>query len=102
MDLTSINVNDFTSITGKGIRGTVDGNTYYVGSPVLFKELLASQFTDSIHRQVSDLQLKGKTAMLFGTNQNLISIVAVADEVRSSSQHVIKRLHELGIEKLLC
>ncbi|CCO11808.2 heavy metal translocating P-type ATPase [Carnobacterium maltaromaticum] len=101
MDLTSINVNDFTSITGKGIRGTVDGNTYYVGSPVLFKELLTSQFTDSIHRQVSDLQLKGKTAMLFGTNQNLISIVAVADEVRSSSQHVIKRLHELGIEKTI-
>ncbi len=101
MDLTSINVNDFTSITGKGIRGTVDGNTYYVGSPVLFKELLASQFTDSIHRQVSDLQLKGKTAMLFGTNQKLISIVAVADEVRSSSQHVIKRLHELGIEKTI-
>ncbi|HCQ5127217.1 TPA: cadmium-translocating P-type ATPase [Listeria monocytogenes] len=101
MDLTSINVNDFTSITGKGIRGTVDGNTYYVGSPVLFKELLASQFADSIHRQVSDLQLKGKTAMLFGTNQKLISIVAVADEVRSSSQHVIKRLHELGIEKTI-
>lgn len=101
MDLTSINVNDFTSITGKGIRGTVDGNTYYVGSPVLFKELLASQFTDSIHRQVSFLQLKGKTAMLFGTNQKLISIVAVADEVRSSSQHVIKRLHELGIEKTI-
>ncbi|EJF7699566.1 cadmium-translocating P-type ATPase [Listeria monocytogenes] len=101
MDLTSINVNDFTSITGKGIRGTVDGNTYYVGSPVLFKELLASQFNDSIHRQVSDLQLKGKTAMLFGTNQKLISIVAVADEVRSSSQHVIKRLHELGIEKTI-
>ncbi|EAH1028929.1 cadmium-translocating P-type ATPase [Listeria monocytogenes] len=101
MDLTSINVNDFTSITGKGIRGTVDGNTYYVGSPVLFKELLASQFTDSIHRQVSDLQLKGKTAMLFGTNQKLISIVAVADEVRSSSKHVIKRLHELGIEKTI-
>ena len=101
MDLTSINVNDFTSITGKGIRGTVDGNTYYVGSPVLFKELLTSQFTDSIHRQVSNLQLKGKTAMLFGTNQKLISIVAVADEVRSSSQHVIKRLHELGIEKTI-
>ncbi|MCR6446585.1 HAD-IC family P-type ATPase, partial [Listeria monocytogenes] len=49
----------------------------------------------------SDLQLKGKTAMLFGTNQKLISIVAVADEVRSSSQHVIKRLHELGIEKTI-
>ncbi|MFO7197334.1 HAD family hydrolase, partial [Enterococcus faecium] len=47
------------------------------------------------------LQLKGKTAMLFGTNQKLISIVAVADEVRSSSQHVIKRLHELGIEKTI-
>ncbi|MFI4810153.1 HAD-IC family P-type ATPase, partial [Listeria monocytogenes] len=44
---------------------------------------------------------KGKTAMLFGTNQKLISIVAVADEVRSSSQHVIKRLHELGIEKTI-
>ncbi len=32
-----VRVKDFTSITGRGIQGNIDGTTYYIGSPRLFK-----------------------------------------------------------------
>ena len=35
--------------------------------------------------------------MLFGTESNILAIIAVADEVRESSKEVIAQLHKLGI-----
>ncbi len=37
----SLAIEEFSSITGKGIQGLVNGETYYVGSPVLFEEMIA-------------------------------------------------------------
>ena len=92
----SISVHNFTSITGKGIRGDIEGVTYLVGSPKLFLDDL----TDSqvISEAYLKLQQEGKTAMLFGTKEEVLAVIAVADEVRESSKTVISKLHDLGIK----
>lgn len=51
-------VEDFASLTGKGIKGTVQGKTVYVGSTKLFKELLT--IDESLERLFIDLQNEGK------------------------------------------
>jgi len=92
-------VEDFTSITGKGVKGTINGVTYYIGSPKLFIERPDFNF---IHGPVvADLQSEGKTAMMIGTEKEVIGIIAVADEVRESSNEVIQKLHQLGIDKTI-
>ncbi|MBM7634414.1 heavy metal translocating P-type ATPase [Geomicrobium sediminis] len=97
---TDVLVEDFSSITGKGIKGKVNGITYYVGSPNLFKELLsASTFNKGLEQDVTTLQEQGKTAMLIGTDAKILAIIAVADEVRESSKDVIQKLHKAGIKK---
>lgn len=96
-----ITVEDFSSITGKGIKGTVDGVTYYIGSPKLFKELSPSIFNETLEKQVTSLQNQGKTAMVFGTENEILAVVAVADEVRESSKDVIQKLHQLGVNKTI-
>src|SRR5699024_6889840 len=45
-----------------------------------------------------ELQNKGKTVMVVGTENELLADIAVADEVRESSKEVIQKLHQLGIE----
>ncbi|WP_066189899.1 heavy metal translocating P-type ATPase [Gracilibacillus timonensis] len=94
-------VDDFSSITGKGIKGTVDGKTYYIGSPKLFKELSNSSFDNNLEEKVTALQNQGKTAMVFGTDKEILAIIAVADEVRESSKEVIQKLHQLGIKNTI-
>nr|WP_285846008.1 heavy metal translocating P-type ATPase [Metabacillus idriensis] len=101
IDYKSIQVEEFTSITGRGIKGMINGISYYIGSPKLFDELLPGKIPNDVKERVLTLQNQGKTVMVIGTNTALLSILAVADEVRESSHSVIKRLHELGIKKTI-
>ncbi len=94
-------VEDFSSITGKGITGKVNGTSYYIGSPKLFKELTISNFDKNLEETVTILQNQGKTAMVIGTKKEVLGIIAVADEVRESSKEVIQKLHQLGIKKTI-
>ena len=94
-----IPVEDFSSITGKGIRGKINDEMYYVGSPALFEEIQASNFSNTIESDVKTLQEQGKTVMVAGTENTVQAIIAVADEVRESSKDVIQKLHQAGIEK---
>ena len=97
----SVLVEDFSSITGKGIKGTVEGITYYIGSPTLFTELGAASADKNLEQNVTALQNQGKTAMIIGTEQNILAVIAVADEVRDSSKEVIQKLHDMGIKKTI-
>ncbi|MFB1100441.1 heavy metal translocating P-type ATPase [Terribacillus sp. JSM ZJ617] len=96
-----IQVEDFSSITGKGIKGIVNGITYYIGSPKLFKELLTTGFDKDLEKNVATLQNQGKTAMIIGTEKEILGVIAVADEVRESSKEIIQKLHQLGIKKTI-
>src|SRR5690625_1290798 len=95
----NVQVEDFTSIIGRGIKGVVNGTTYYIGSPRLFKELNVSDFSQEFEVKVRNLQNQGKTAMIIGTEQTILGVIAVADEVRETSKNVIQKLHQLGIKR---
>lgn len=94
-------VDDFSSITGKGIKGTINGTSYFIGNPKLFKELETAQFSVDQEQVVLTLQNQGKTAMVVGTENEIIAVIAVADEVRESSKDIIHKLHQLGIKKTI-
>lgn len=95
-----IQVVDFSAITGKGIKGKVDGITYYIGSPKLFHDL-SSTLNKILEKELNALQVQGKTAMVVGTETEILAIIAVADEVRESSKEVIEKLHKAGIQETI-
>ena len=92
----SIVVHHFTSVTGKGVQGEIEGLTYSVGSPTFFENILAKNPT--MIETCQTLQQQGKTVMLLGTNEEILAVIAVADELRDSSASAITKLHHLGIE----
>ncbi|MBU6081261.1 heavy metal translocating P-type ATPase [Allobacillus halotolerans] len=99
VDYEKISVDHFTSLTGKGIQGDIDGVTYYVGSPSLFNEV--STLDAGVNDKIKTLQNEGKTVVVAGTKEKVQVILAVADEVREASQNVIQKLHREGIEKTI-
>jgi Zn2+/Cd2+-exporting ATPase len=101
LDYQSVDIHDFSSITGKGIKGNINGETYFVGSPNLFDEILAGGISSELKKKVEALQNQGKTVMVAGTSTKITALIAVADEVRENSQKVIQKLHSLGIEKTI-
>lgn len=94
-------VEDFQSITGKGIKAKIGGQLYYVGSPSLFEEVLTNRFSTELKAEITALQSTGKTVMLVGNEQEIFLMIAVADEIRESTCDVIHKLSELGIEKTI-
>lgn len=91
---------EFSSITGKGVKGRIGGQLYFIGSPKLFAELHESTESQTEIR-IDELQKQGKTVMVLGTETKVMALIAVADEVRDSSKDVIQHLHELGIKKTI-
>lgn len=96
----SLEVEEFQSITGKGVKAKVQGNLYYIGNPKLFDELQGT-IGQEIAKQIEELQKQGKTVMVLGTSEHILALIAVADEVRDSSKNVIKELHDIGIQKTI-
>jgi Zn2+/Cd2+-exporting ATPase len=97
----TLTIEEFSSITGKGIKGKINDKMYYVGSPNLFDEILTNCIPSNLKATISELQNQGKTVMVAGTDTEILGLLAVADEVRGNSKSVIKKLHSLGIQKTI-
>ncbi|HLS60998.1 MAG TPA: heavy metal translocating P-type ATPase [Virgibacillus sp.] len=96
---TDYQAENFQSITGKGATASVQDTAYFIGNPRLFEEMLS--IPEIIEQQIMTLQTEGKTVMLLGTNNHIEALIAVADQLRTSSKSVIEKLHELGIKKTM-
>ena len=96
VDYKSIQIEDFQSITGKGLTGIHQNIRYYIGSPKLFSASVIEE--TAVKVQYRQFQEQGKTAMYFGTDEQILGVIADADEVRDSSAAVISELHKLSIE----
>lgn len=86
---------NFTSVTGKGIRCFIDGKEILIGT----RKLLAEQGIDlsAAEDQVRGLEDAGKTAMLLSVDDTLVAILAVADTIKESSAWAVKQLADMGI-----
>ncbi|MDP1421764.1 heavy metal translocating P-type ATPase [Peribacillus simplex] len=101
VDYHSLLVEDFTAITGKGIKGKINQGIYYIGKPHLFEEEAGIVFSDDVLKLISGFQNAGKTVMVLGDQVKLLALIAVSDEIRESSKEAIRKLHALGIEKTI-
>lgn len=99
LNFNEVSVEEFQSLSGKGLKAKVNNEMYYVGSPNLFDEILSNNIDQAIKEQISTLQTQGKTVMILGTAHAILGMIAVADQLRESSKEVIRKLHQLGIEK---
>jgi Cd2+/Zn2+-exporting ATPase len=90
-----IPITAFASITGKGIRAVVNGESIYVGNHRLAHDL--NVCSDLIESQLEALESDGKTAVMVMTGSRALGVIGVADTVREASVRAVRQLHELGI-----
>lgn len=90
-------VSNFSSIEGKGLKGTISGNEYFVGNVKLIKEL-GIVFNEN---QLEKYTFEGKTPVLIATKDVLLGFVMVSDELKKESKDAVKDLHSLGIKVIM-
>lgn len=92
-------IDEFMSITGRGAKGMIDGEQYYIGNPRLFKEVGVS--VGSHIKQIERLQNEGKTVILVGNLKQILGLIAVSDQPKENARKAISKLKELGIKKIV-
>jgi len=90
-------VKAFRSIAGKGVMGKINGETYYVGSRRLFKELAI----DYPEEEAWKLENEGKTVIFVGNEKEVIGLIAVMDRIRDSTIPTMTELRRKGIKTVM-
>jgi Cu2+-exporting ATPase len=90
-------VNNFESITARGVTGMVGSNRYYVGNKQLISEhrLLINE---TLQQQAALLQQEANTVIYFADAQQVLAIIAIADKIKATSAKAIQQLQHSGIE----
>jgi len=90
-------VTRFTSLSGKGVSGEIDGVPYFIGSPAL----AAERGLNIDQTVVVRLQQQGKTVIALADKKTLLGYLAIADALRDSSAGAVKRLKQMGVEVIM-
>ena len=92
-------VSHFEAIVGRGLSAQVEGKRLLVGNESLMKE----QNIDSsaFQEQLLELSQEGKTAMFVAIDGQLAGVLAVADEMKSSSLSAVQELQAMGLEVIM-
>jgi Cu2+-exporting ATPase len=93
----TINMTDFESLTGRGVKAVFNGETYYVGSHRLLTELKL-RLPDTLQKQVEELEGQAATIIYFNTSKAVLAVLAIADKLKEGSGAAIKALQDRGIE----
>lgn len=95
--VTSALKGEFESITGQGVRETIDGKAYYIGNRRLL-EAQGISLESSQDMQADACSLEGKTVVFFADEEQVVALIVIADQVKAGSVQAIQRLQEDGIE----
>lgn len=86
---------DFESVTGKGVRATVEGHEILVGNRAMMED---AGLLDALEEKALALAKAGATPMYVAVDGESAGVVAVADTLKPESRDAIEQLEALGLE----
>lgn len=92
-------VSHFEAIVGRGLSAQVEGKHLLVGNESLMEEKNID--SSAFQEQLLELSQEGKTAMFVAIDGQLTGILAVADEMKSSSLKAVQELQSMGLKVIM-
>ncbi len=92
-------VNDFSSLTGRGVTGKVDNHVIGLGNRQLMQDQ-GIDFTPLIE-VAEHLRQQGQTVMFVSIDGRAAGLIGVADPIKISTEEALKQLHQEGIEVVM-
>jgi Cu+-exporting ATPase len=92
-------VESFSTVTGKGLSGVVDGARVAAGNEAMVSD--AGADAAPLRGDAERLSGEGKTAVYVTVDGKLAGLLAIADPIRSTSRDAIARLQRLGLDVVL-
>ncbi|MBE9156435.1 copper-translocating P-type ATPase [Nodosilinea sp. LEGE 06152] len=93
-------MSNFQTITGRGVEGRVNGQTYRVGRPEWVQEQNLS-WPQALQTALTRADERGESAVVLMTSDRPIAVISMADRVRDSARTTVDRLHQMGIQSVM-
>ncbi|WP_062379325.1 heavy metal translocating P-type ATPase [Pseudomonas abietaniphila] len=94
-----LQVEAFEALSGRGVKGEVEGRLYHLGNHRLVHE--AGLCSPELEARLEALESLGKTVVLLFDETGPLALFAVADTVKESSREAIAQLHALGVKTVM-
>jgi len=91
---------DLESVTARGVRSSVGGESVEIGNLRLWEEA-GVPVPEEISRTLERLESEGRSVMAVRHGQRWLGVLGLRDEPRAGVREVLKRLHDLGIGALV-
>ena len=92
-------VENFCSIPGKGVEGSIGGRMYIAGNQRLMEERHIS--LANVQKRLETLADEGKTPMIFADDAGVLGMISVADVVKPTSREAVRQLKAMGIHVVM-
>jgi Cu+-exporting ATPase len=92
-------VDQFESLTGKGVRGKIDGRDVALGNRTLLNELKVE--TGDFAEKAEQLRADGQTVMFVAVDNRIAGLLGVADPIKGSTPDAIGLLHAEGVSVIM-
>ncbi len=93
-------VNDFKTVAGKGVTGTVDAKKIALGNKKLMEEIKTG-IPENIANRVHEEQASGKTVSYISVDGKVAGYITITDKIKDTSKAAIKTLLDSGIEVIM-
>ncbi|MDD5561681.1 MAG: heavy metal translocating P-type ATPase [Candidatus Omnitrophica bacterium] len=90
-------VADFTSVTGEGVKGNIDGKIIAAGKEKFIQELKIN-IPEGLKEQAVDLQGKANTVIWLAFEGRVSGIIGISDPIKETTPGAIKALHAMGLK----
>lgn len=98
-NISSLEVENFKALLGKGISGRIRGDNFLLGTKRLLSE---NNFDLSLwEKDINDLENKGQTLMFLASSRQVLGIIAIADTIKDQAAEAVSRLQAKGIKTIM-
>ena len=91
-------VHEFESLAGKGLKGKINGKTYYIGKKELF------DYNKNLNKDIDEFNKKenlGKTNIIIGNDDFILGFISLTDKIRENGPETIEKLKKHSIKTLM-
>lgn len=92
-----LEVDNFQSIAGKGLKADIDGQSYYLGKKELF------DYNKDLRSVIDSLfdRNKGKTSVILGNESKILGLISLNDKIRNDGKMTIKHIKDSNIDTIM-
>ncbi|GAA4155926.1 hypothetical protein GCM10022217_14480 [Chryseobacterium ginsenosidimutans] len=99
-NISSEKVENFENISGKGVKGNINGKTVYLGNENLLTSHQIS-IPDSLKQKAVEVQSKAHTISYVAQDQEVLGFISFTDKIKESSKKAVQQLLNEGIDIIM-